>query len=147
MLVNPSDELLGCWRWAFEVEDEGVDLQSLFVFHSVAPSDDSSITGSLLKQRLNCTNPPDVGCCQERAKGAKPAQPADCGRPSKGTNVVPLSKGGNDRLTARIARDHPGILERMKRGEFTSVLCCFNRFRMSRLQISGGWQKLFDALL
>jgi len=25
-LVDPGDELLGCWWWAFEVEDEGVDL-------------------------------------------------------------------------------------------------------------------------
>jgi hypothetical protein len=27
VLVDPSDELLGCWWWAFQVEDEGVDLQ------------------------------------------------------------------------------------------------------------------------
>ena len=26
VLVDPGDESLGCWRSAFEVEDEGVDL-------------------------------------------------------------------------------------------------------------------------
>ncbi len=58
----------------------------------------------------------------ERAKEAKPA--GKTGRPPslpKGTNPVPLSKGGNDRLTARIARDRPDVLERMKAGEFRSV--------------------------
>ena len=29
VLVDPCDELLGRWRWAFEVEDEGVDLHWL----------------------------------------------------------------------------------------------------------------------
>jgi hypothetical protein len=38
-------------------------------------------------------------------------------------NVKVVSQGGNnaDYLTARIARDHPAILARMKRGEFKSV--------------------------
>jgi hypothetical protein len=37
--------------------------------------------------------------------------------------VKPIHQGGNDSeyLTARIKRDHPEILDRMKRGEFKSV--------------------------
>jgi hypothetical protein len=60
---------------------------------------------------------------QERAKGAKPLlNQTETGR-GKTLDVVNSSSGGNsaDYLTARIARDHPKILERMKQGEFTSV--------------------------
>jgi hypothetical protein len=47
----------------------------------------------------------------KQAKNAEP--PAPNGRPRKGMNVTPLSKRGNDRFVARIARDHPDILKRM----------------------------------
>ena len=47
------------------------------------------------------------------------------GRPraddGKGTKQVPLSKGGNDRLAARIKRDHPEIAARVANGEFKSI--------------------------
>lgn len=48
------------------------------------------------------------------------------GRPrkdEKGSGPLPLPKGSEsaERLTARIARDHKDIHERMKRGEFKSV--------------------------
>lgn len=45
------------------------------------------------------------------------------GRPKKGSKLLPLSKSSYDpsRLTARIARDRPDILERMKADEFPSV--------------------------
>jgi predicted transcriptional regulator len=48
------------------------------------------------------------------------AGPADGGRP-KGTKLVPLSKGGNDRLAARLKRDHPAIAEAAARGEYRSM--------------------------
>ncbi len=47
--------------------------------------------------------------------------PATTGRPKKGTTLVPLSKGGNDRLAARIKRDHPDIAAAVERGEYTSM--------------------------
>jgi len=47
--------------------------------------------------------------------------PAPTGRPEKGTNLVPLSKGGNDRIVAESADRRPDIHERMKRGEYKSV--------------------------
>jgi hypothetical protein len=42
---------------------------------------------------------------------------------ANGTNSPPANRGSNNAeyLTARIARDHPEILERMKAGEFPSV--------------------------
>ena len=47
------------------------------------------------------------------------------GRPradeEKGTKQVPLSKGGNDRLAARLKRDHPAIAARVANGEFKSI--------------------------
>ncbi len=55
----------------------------------------------------------------ERAKEAKP--PGKTGRPEKGTQGVPLSKGSNDRRIAQIAKRRPDILDRMKAGEFKSV--------------------------
>ena len=43
------------------------------------------------------------------------------GRPraddGKGTKQVPLSKGGNDRLAARLKRDHPEIAARVAAGD------------------------------
>ena len=48
--------------------------------------------------------------------------PAKTGRPKKGVVSTPLPKGEHAaRLTARIARDRPDILGRMKAGEFRSV--------------------------
>jgi len=46
---------------------------------------------------------------------------APSGRPSKGTKLVPLSKGGNDRIKAQIATRRPDVAERMEAGEFPSV--------------------------
>jgi hypothetical protein len=61
-----------------------------------------------------------------RAAEAKPL--ADPGRPkkeeregNKGSDTTISSGRGSDYLTARIARDRPDILERMKAGEFKSV--------------------------
>ena len=59
------------------------------------------------------------------AKAAEP-QPArgeqGRGRPVRSDNVRPNSHGnGSSYIAARLARDHPDILERMKRGEFRSV--------------------------
>jgi hypothetical protein len=58
---------------------------------------------------------------QQLAEEAQP--PADTGRPPKGIQRIPLPKGGNSvkRLSARIAKKRPDILERMKKGEFKSV--------------------------
>lgn len=46
---------------------------------------------------------------------------APTGRPHKGTTLVPLSKGGNDRIRSQIATRRPDIAERMEAGEFPSV--------------------------
>src|SRR5262249_25077456 len=55
-----------------------------------------------------------------RAEGAKPV--GRTGRPKKGEESTPLPKGAHsDRLTARIAKHRPDVLERMKAGEFRSV--------------------------
>ena len=45
------------------------------------------------------------------------------GHKSPKTRRKPQSKGGNKQkyLVAKIARDHPDVLERMKKGEFLSV--------------------------
>jgi hypothetical protein len=43
------------------------------------------------------------------------------GRPPKGTTLVPLSTGGNDRIKSQIATRRPDIAERMAAGEFASV--------------------------
>ena len=43
------------------------------------------------------------------------------GRGKRGTKLVTLSKGGNDRLAARIKRDHPDIAARVANGEFKSI--------------------------
>jgi hypothetical protein len=57
---------------------------------------------------------------ERRAEQAKPTAPS--GRPKKGESPTPLPKGmHSDRLAARIARDRPDILERMKAGEYRSV--------------------------
>lgn len=62
---------------------------------------------------------------QQRAEN--PPTLLDTGRPGKssekGSDNPPLPKGSTsaDRLTARIARDHPDVLKRMKAGEFKSV--------------------------
>jgi len=42
------------------------------------------------------------------------------GRPDKGTKLVPLSKGGNDRAVARLKRDNPDLAERVIRGELSA---------------------------
>jgi hypothetical protein len=48
--------------------------------------------------------------------------PADNGRPKKGVEATPLPKGMNSkRIAARIARDRPDVLERMKAVEFKGV--------------------------
>jgi hypothetical protein len=57
----------------------------------------------------------------ETMRAAPPHGPAKTGRPIKGTTVVPLSKGGNDRLAARIKRDHPDIAAAVERGEYPSM--------------------------
>lgn len=56
-----------------------------------------------------------------KALASQAAPTAPTGRPKKGTQCVPLSKGGNDRRTARIAKRSPEVLARMKAGEFKSV--------------------------
>src|SRR5262245_47111748 len=61
----------------------------------------------------------DALAVAEMARSAKPL--GNNGRPKKGTNIVPLSKGGNDRNVARIARDRPDILRVKKDAEFKSV--------------------------
>jgi hypothetical protein len=53
-----------------------------------------------------------------RAKGAKSTNPN--GRPKNHSHPTVLGRG-SDYLTARIARDHPDILKRMKAGEFPST--------------------------
>jgi hypothetical protein len=63
--------------------------------------------------------------------------PARTGRPKKGTTVVPLSKGGNDRVAARIKRDHPEIAAAVERGEYPS---------MRQAAIAAGIVKPPDAL-
>ena len=56
---------------------------------------------------------------------AKAPELKPTGRPraddEKGTKQVPLSKGGNDRLAARLKRDHPAIAARVANGEFKSI--------------------------
>src|SRR6476661_1031937 len=63
---------------------------------------------------------------QRMAETAQPLQPAENHPgPGRGYTKKPheKAKAGNrrDYLVARIARDRPDILERMKAGEFTSV--------------------------
>jgi hypothetical protein len=63
---------------------------------------------------------------QRMAKTAQPLQPAEHHPgPGRGHTKKPRekSKTGNrsDYLLARMARDRPDILERMKAGEFTSI--------------------------
>jgi hypothetical protein len=63
---------------------------------------------------------------QRMAETAQPLQPAENHPgPGRGHTKQPheKAKAGNrsDYLVARIARDRPDILERMKAGEFTSV--------------------------
>jgi len=43
------------------------------------------------------------------------------GRGKRVTNLVSLSNGGNDRLAARLKRDHPAIAARVAQGEFKSI--------------------------
>ena len=72
----------------------------------------------------------DVITAQERAENAKPALTHEEARALGGrgnrkasANGTSFSRGSNNAatLTARIARDHPAILQRMKAGEFPSV--------------------------
>lgn len=74
---------------------------------------------------------PPHGGSREGA-GRKPQEPIDDSLPlmalgvrqsNQGSNVTLISERGNrgEYLAARIARDRPDILERMKAGEFTSV--------------------------
>lgn len=65
-----------------------------------------------------------LGTVIARAKTATPL--LDVGRPEKGQQVNHSDRSFNygenaDYLTARIARDRPDVLERMKAGEFPSV--------------------------
>ena len=53
--------------------------------------------------------------------GAVLRKVAPTGRPLKGTTLVPLSKGGNDRIKSQIATRRPDIASRMEAGEFASV--------------------------
>ena len=52
-------------------------------------------------------------------KDAKPV--GKTGRPRKGTSAVPLTKGGNDRLAARIKKKRPDIAAAVERGEYPSM--------------------------
>lgn len=64
-----------------------------------------------------------LGAVIAAAKRAKPSGPPGTNQHSEGVDNVNSSKGGNDPdyLTARIARDRPDILEKMKAGEYRSV--------------------------
>lgn len=59
----------------------------------------------------------------DRAKNAKPLANSGANQHTEGVDNINSSSGGtsSDYLTARIARDHPDILNRMKAGEFKSV--------------------------
>ena len=63
-----------------------------------------------------------MSAVSDRAKEAKPARNENGGRPRKGEKPISdigfLPYAGAKRLTARIARDRPDILERMKQGEY-----------------------------
>jgi len=73
-----------------------------------------------------------VGISSDQAKAVLDAKPsvkvaavlrkvAPTGRPPKGTKLVPLSKGGNDRIQSQIATRRPDIAQRLQAVEFSSV--------------------------
>lgn len=73
-----------------------------------------------------------------RAEKARPTGPN--GRPRKGVASTPLPKGTHsDRLTARIARDRPDILKRMKAGEFKSVRAAAIEAGIVKVKTPGQW--------
>ena len=80
--------------------------------------EDPTHAAALLEQSLTAIE-------KVKATMAKAPELKATGRPradeEKGTKQVPLSKGGNDRLAARLKRDHPAIAARVANGEFKSI--------------------------
>ena len=82
---------------------------------------------ALLKAEIGVDVQESVAIVKTRALAAKVIKPAKHAGPGRGrtkTGVIHTcfrGSGNADYLTARIARDRPDILERMKAGEFSSV--------------------------
>jgi hypothetical protein len=82
---------------------------------------------ALLKAEIGVDVQESVAIVKTRALAAKIIKPAKHAGPGRGRrktgNVITGFQRGSsaDYLTARIARDRPDILARMKAGEFSSV--------------------------
>jgi len=96
----------------------------------------------------------DRAAVQARAKGIKPSpsrKDSPGGRGNKSVDNV-NSLGGNnaDYLTARIARDHPEVLEDMKAGKYKSVRAAAKaagiiKERTALSTVIAAWKKLTDT--
>lgn len=98
---------------------------------TIPPENPYGSLDALLKAEIGVDVKESCEAVKARAEVAKP-QPTlseamqgnknAASEKNSGNNITPVLRGTNaDYLTARIARDNPDILERMKAGEFKSV--------------------------
>jgi hypothetical protein len=125
MMFQSSETSFARWQETLELAKKHR------VFELVPPEKPYGSLQAMLKAELGVTIAKSkqivvLRTAQERSAVAQPLRearrPTNDERANK-VDVVNLMQGGNDAdyLTARIARDRPDILERMKAGEYPSV--------------------------
>ena len=100
---------------------EGLALPTLLTVHKLCEADPKH--GATAIAMLRREIPGYDARIKEDQKAVQDAsrEIVDTGRPPKGTNIVPLTKGGNDRLAARLKRDAPDEWQDYMAGEHKSV--------------------------
>jgi len=123
------DYVKNCWKenaFSFKLWQEALDeIKEQRVWEIVPPGNPYGSLDALLEAELGIderTANEEVQAQARNAKALKPAKTAGPGRGNKTLDNIKCFSGTNPSyLTARIKRDHPEILERMKAGEFKSV--------------------------
>ncbi len=125
------DALKSAWDGRLTSEERWIHrlrkLEAYEAWAKVPPEKPYGSLEALLKAEIGVDVQESVAIVKTRAMAAqliKPAKHAGPGRGRRKTGVDNTCLRGSsnaDYLTARIARDRPDILERMKAGEFSSV--------------------------
>jgi hypothetical protein len=125
------DALKYAWDGKLTSEERWLDrlrkLEAYEAWATVPPEKPYGSLEALLKAEIGVDVQESVAIVKTRALAAKLIKPAKHAGPGRGykktdDNISGFQCGSSaDYLTARIARDRPDILERMKAGEFSSV--------------------------
>ena len=125
------DALKSAWDGKLMSEERWVErlrkLEAYEAWAKVPPEKTYGSLEALLKAEIGVDVQESVAIVKTRALAAKLIKPAKHAGPGRGykktdDNIIGFQCGSSaDYLTARIARDRPDILERMKAGEFSSV--------------------------